>query len=97
MATRHGVHAHGCTRCSGRYEDACDVPNGNGLCRSCQGFRPFELLRQNRLPRDCCFVHSRLMTKDELKSYRLSTACTWFRCTACSRTFPYRTPQRSSA
>lgn len=95
--TKYGVHAHGCTRCSGRYEDACQTPNEAGVCRPCQGFASWELLRHNRLPRDCCPVHSRLMNKDEVKQYRLSTACSWFRCTACSRTFPFRHPQRSTA
>ena len=34
--TRH-VHAHGCTRCKARYEDACFEPNNNGLCSKCDG------------------------------------------------------------
>lgn len=94
---RNGVHAHGCTRCAGRYEDTCDQPQDNALCRTCQGFDVWQLLHDNRLPRDCCYVHSRLMTKDERRSYRLSAGCPWFRCTACCRTFPYRIPQRSTA
>lgn len=97
MTGRSGVHAHGCSGCGERYDDVCDEPNSNELCRRCQGFGVWELLRQNRLPRDCCFLHSRLATKDELKSYRLSTACDWFRCRVCARTFPFRNPSRSTA
>lgn len=93
----HSLHAHGCTRCKERYEDTCDQPQGNGLCRPCQGFTGWELLIANRLPRDCCRQHCRAATKDELKSYRLSTGCAWFRCSVCARTHPYRNPTRSPA
>lgn len=100
MATRTtstGVHAHGCTRCRARFEDVCGSPNTNGLCRPCQGHGlGWPLLIANRQPRDCCRLHSRLARKEELKTYRLSTACDWFRCSVCARTFPYSNPTRES-
>lgn len=100
MATRTSVgslHAHGCTQCRGRYEDTCGEPNSNALCRPCQGFRGWQVLIESRQPKDCCHLHSRPATKDELKTYRLSTACPWFRCSVCARTHPYRNPMRSQA
>lgn len=96
-ATSTGVHAHGCRSCRGRYEDTCDEPNSNGTCRTCTGSRPWALLVANRLPRDCCRLHSRLASKDELKTYRLSSGCDWFRCSVCARTFPFANPTRSPA
>jgi hypothetical protein len=55
------------------------------------------VLIDNRQPRDCCRLHSRLASKDELKTYRLSTDCAWFRCSVCARTFPFANPTSSSA
>ena len=52
------------------------------------------LLIANRLPRDCCRAHSRLARKEELATYRLSTACDWFRCSVCARTFPFSNPTK---
>lgn len=101
MATRtstHGVHAHGCSRCHRRFEDACNEPNTDKICRRCEGHGTgWALLEANRAPKDCCRLHSRLARKDELKTYRLSTACPWFRCSICARTFPYVNPTRESA
>lgn len=91
-----GVHAHGCTKCKGRYEDTCEQPNDNATCKACNGFKPWTLLVLGRLPRDCCRTFSRLASKDERKLYRLSEACTWFRCTTCSRTFPFTDPSKES-
>lgn len=98
MATRStstSVHAHGCMTCRARFEDGCSQPNEPRECRTCKGGVPWAVLVANRLPRDCCQLHSRLATKEELKSYRLSTACDWFRCSICARTFPYSNPTRS--
>ncbi len=85
-------HAHGCTTCRARYEDNCGTSNVNGECGPCRGFQPWSLLIASRLPKDCCRVHSRPADKDEMKLYRLSPACDWFRCTACARTQPFRNP-----
>lgn len=89
-------HAHGCTACKGRYEDTCSEPNDNRVCNPCQGFEPWQLLINNRLPKDCCRAHSRLCSKDERNHYRLSEACAWWRCLVCSRTFPYLQPKDPS-
>lgn len=96
MATRTTpVHAHGCAQCKARFEDTCSEPNSPGRCRSCAGAGAgWQLLISNRLPRDCCRLHSRLATKDELKTYRLSTACAWFRCSVCARTQPFTNPTK---
>lgn len=101
MATRMvgpGIHSHGCTGCHGRYEDVCREPNVNATCSTCRGKgASWAVLIANRLPRDCCKLHSRLATKDELKTYRLSTGCVWFRCSICARTQPYTSPTKEQS
>lgn len=85
-------HAHGCTTCKGRYEDNCHASNVNAECGPCRGHIPWSLIIANRLPKDCCRLHSRLADKDEIKLYRLSPACDWFRCSICARTQPFYNP-----
>ncbi len=92
-----GVHAHGCITCHGRYEDTCVEPNSNASCVKCRGLQPWQLLIDDRLPRVCCRTYSKPATKDQLKHDRLSTACSWFRCPKCARTFPYDNPSKESA
>lgn len=93
-----GVHAHGCSSCHARFEDTCETPNQARTCRQCQGGGPgWQLLIDGRLPRDCCRLHSRLARKEELKTYRLSTACPWFRCSVCARTFAFVNPTKEIA
>jgi hypothetical protein len=95
MATT-GLHAHGCTRCRARYEDACTAVDSNGLCSKCAGRHGWPLLIASRQPRDCCHAYGRPTSKDDRKTYRLSAACDWFICPVCARTFPYRNPKESS-
>ena len=90
-------HAHGCTTCHGRYEDNCADSATNAQCGPCRGHAPWVLLVASRLPKDCCRAHSRPADKDQMKLYRLSPACDWFRCTACSRTFPFSNPTEVAA
>lgn len=102
MATRKkagpGVHAHGCVECKGRYEDACDEANGNARCSYCTIGHGWDELRDAKLPKDCCKLHSRpirvdkQMRIDEGKTYKLSKGCVWFKCDLCSRTHPYINP-----
>lgn len=91
------VHAHGCTTCKTRYEDTCRTPAVNGQCAVCQGLQPWQLLIDNRKPRDCCRAHSRLCNRDERNTWRLSEGCSWFRCLICSRTFPYIQPRQETS
>lgn len=96
--TGPGVHAHGCVVCKGRYEDACDAANENGKCSYCTYGHGWDLLRDNKLPKDCCKIHSRpvkvdkQMNLDEFKQYKLSRSIAWFKCDLCSRTHPYVNP-----
>lgn len=92
VATKRLVHAHGCTNCKARYEDICDEPDQGGTCKECNGQLGYALLILNRLPRDCCRAHSRLVTKEQAVVYALSKACAWFICTVCARTQPFVSP-----
>lgn len=93
-----GVHAHGCKKCKGRYEDACSQMEVNGLCSYCEYGRGWDELRDARLPHDCCKLHSvpvrvdKQMKIDEMKQYKLSKGCLWFKCDFCSRTHPFINP-----
>lgn len=89
-------HAHGCTTCKGRYEDACPDPHQPGVCNPCQGFAPWQLLIDSRKAKDCCRAHSRLCSKDERNQYGLSESCPWWRCLVCSRTHPFIQPSQES-
>ncbi len=93
-AGRKTAHWHGCVRCHNAYEDNCAAKTEDNLCVECRGGRGFQLLIDNRQPRDCCRTQSRLVTKDQKKSYRLEGSRLWFICTVCARTQPYN-PQRT--
>jgi hypothetical protein len=88
-------HAHGCTRCRVRYEDACTTPDTDGLCTTCRGGRAWQALIDSAAPHPCCLEHSRLVTKDQKSTYKLAGAHLWFLCRECHRTHPFdprRTP-----
>lgn len=89
------LHAHGCTGCATRYEDACATPAVNGRCTRCRGGRAWQLLIDNRLPGPCCRDKARLVTKAQKETYRLGGTTLWFICPQCARTHPFdprRTP-----
>jgi predicted RNA-binding Zn-ribbon protein involved in translation (DUF1610 family) len=90
-AAKPRIHAHGCARCDVRYEDACGTPAVDGLCMSCRGGIPWQLLITHRSPQDCCRIESRRVTKDERERYRLAgpKTRTWWICPACGRTQVY--------
>lgn len=94
-----GVHAHGCPRCKGRFEDACDDPAGWYQCADCRTGRSVlnSLLIRNRLPIKCCRANSRPVRKDEIDSYRLYQDCPWLICTTCKRTFPFSLPLKENS
>lgn len=83
------LHAHGCTHCGIRYEDACADPGTDGRCTACRGGRPWLLLIDGASPKDCCRETARLARKDEKKTYRLAGTRLWHICTACKRTHPF--------
>lgn len=94
MARRDGViepHAHGCTKCRARYEDSCQAAEINSLCGMCRLGKRWELLYQNRLPKDCCRQASRIATKEDKKQYKLAGPKDheWWRCSMCGRTHPF--------
>lgn len=82
-------HAHGCTRCATRYEDACTTPGTDGLCITCRGGRGWALLIQGMEPAPCCTECAVVATKDDRQTYRLVGSRVWFLCKSCARTFPY--------
>jgi hypothetical protein len=82
------LHAHGCTRCHIRYQDACREL-ADRLCTGCRGGRPWQLLIDNASPKDCCVATARLATKDEKSTYRLAGTRLWFICAQCKRTHPF--------
>lgn len=87
LARQH--HAHGCAECHLRYTDACNIPDVDGRCQACRGsHRPLWSL--NADPAECCLEHSRLVTKEEMARYALAGSHTWYRCSQCSRTHPYK-------
>lgn len=91
------AHWHGCKRCQSPYEDACAQTKEDGLCSPCRGLAPWQYLIDNKKPRACCVAGSRTVTKDEMRSYSLAGARTWFICPTCSRTQPFdpkRHPER---
>lgn len=94
MATRSGtktVHAHGCPTCRSRYEDNCEDRTTDEQCSWCRAGRSMEergIHYHNRQPKDCCRQDSRIATKEEIKSYTLAGASTWYICKTCARTHP---------
>lgn len=82
-------HAHGCRRCNVRYDDACTTPTQDDLCTACRGLRPWQVLIDGALPRDCCRQKARLVTKDEIAIYKLAGTRMWFICPTCARTHPF--------
>ena len=80
-------HAHGCSngKCLTYYEDACEDKGTNGLCSKCRMGHCWELLVENRRPKDCCLYDSKKATKEEIKLYRLSGNATWWHCSFCAR------------
>jgi hypothetical protein len=89
------LHAHGCVRCHIRYQDACTESGDDALCITCRGGRGWQLLIDNAAPHDCCREHSRMVRKEEQKTYRLAGKHLWHICTTCARTHPMdprRTP-----
>lgn len=88
-----GVHAHGCTKCRTRYEDACNSIEKNGLCQDCQGGKAWRQLIENREWKECCHIYSRPVRKEELTTYKLGGEAQWFICSGaqggCARTQIY--------
>lgn len=82
-------HAHGCRSCKTRYEDSCSTPERNGKCPACNGGKPWQLLIDNRKPKDCCRDTSRLANKAEVAAYSLGGDTPWFICRTCARTQVY--------
>lgn len=89
----HAPHWHCCPKCKQRYEDACAEPDVNRHCSDCRTGKGWYLLRRNREPRDCCVVHSRLITdKKELARLSLAGDANWWICTGksgCGRSQGY--------
>jgi hypothetical protein len=86
---RNSLHAHGCTRCHLRYDDACADPATDGRCVACRGGKAWQLLIDSNAPRDCCRQQARLVHgKEEKERYRLAGSGLWFICPTCARTFP---------
>lgn len=80
-------HFHGCLQCHRRYPDACDTPERDSRCSSCRSGRP-SIHQLGIAARDCCRSNSRLANKDDLKTYRLVGAASWWLCRTCGRQFP---------
>lgn len=89
--TANSSHAHACTKCRHRYEDNCESEDVNSTCMGCRTGTRWQILFENRLPKDCCRQSSRLATKEEKKSYRLAGPkdWEWWRCQMCGRTHPF--------
>lgn len=83
------LHAHGCSDCHTRYEDACSTPEQDERCIACQGRPPWQYLIDNRNPRDCCRETARLVTKEEKDRFKLAGKHLWFKCKVCARTHPF--------
>ncbi len=83
------AHWHACRRCLVAYYDNCKDKITDALCVVCRGGRGFQLLIDNREPRESCRRTARLVTKDQKATYRLEGGRTWFICTECARTQPY--------
>lgn len=85
-------HAHQCTECRRRYSDRCDQGRINARCMTCTHGHPLSKERQDRMPKDCCKAHSKLMTDaDNLTRYALAGDGAWWQCVGphgCFRTHP---------
>lgn len=93
-----GVHAHGCPKCKHRFEDFCQEPFADKECPACRtGYLGWPELRENRLPKDCCRLHSRPIRKGEAEQFRLGSTCPWYLCKECARTHPFRNPTEGQA
>jgi hypothetical protein len=87
-------HAHGCVRCTTRYQDACQNFHDDGLCTSCRGGRAWQYLIDSAAPHECCRTNARMVTKNEKQVYRLAGTRLWFICATCARTHPFN-PRRT--
>ena len=92
-ATKVSVyHAHGCTKCGGRYADRCDTPELNSKCMVCTHGHAPDQERRDREPKDCCRQHSVLIEDtDTLNRYSLAGPGPWWICKGphgCARTHP---------
>lgn len=68
--------------------DSCQDSPQDGLCVDCR-LGPgsgWQILINNRRPKDCCKDHSRPVTKDEKTRYSLGGSQQWLRCGICART-----------
>lgn len=93
-AAKVGVyHAHGCTKCGGRYSDSCNTPSENSQCMTCLHGHAVTVERQDRAPKDCCKQNSVLIQDIEtLNRYDLGGPGPWFICKGphgCARTHPF--------
>jgi hypothetical protein len=91
---KNSLHAHGCTNCHVRYQDACADVAVDARCIKCRGGRPWQLLIDNAAPQDCCRRLSRLVTKAEKATYSLAGGHLWHICPDCKRTHP-TSPRRT--
>jgi hypothetical protein len=84
-------HAHGCRSCGQRYTDACRTTDVDGPCQDCRGGkhgRPIWDLNSD--PADCCYQHSKECDIWTRGVYDLAGTRTWYRCSVCSRTHPFK-------
>lgn len=85
-------HRHVCTneRCRLLYEDNCQQPETNQLCRPCRGQRRAWVYSDGRAafdPRPCCRGNTALLTEpDDLLKYECAGPGPWFQCQTCFRT-----------
>lgn len=86
---KNRLHAHGCTKCSRFYQDACASPDVNARCASCITGNSRPLWDRNRDPIDCCRSNSKLAAPHVRLAHSLAGDGEWWRCKACSRTHPY--------
>lgn len=82
-------HAHGCSACHTRYEDACLTPDQDQKCSACRGLKAWQYLIDSFGPHQCCRETARLVNKDDKQRYKLAGKHLWFICRTCSRTHPF--------
>ena len=84
------LHRHGCTTCSGTYEDACGNPRENRLCTDCRDVpHSAPLWEKNLRPVECCGA-ARKATPEERVTYRLGGDAEWWICPKCFRPQIYK-------
>lgn len=84
-------HAHGCSECNNRYTDACTIPDIDARCQVCRGTshgRP--MWDESADPASCCYQHCKEATMQIRGVYGLAGTRTWYRCSVCSRTHPFK-------